>query len=424
MKKVQQIFGEPIDDEKFRPHYFKERLIPEELDFQRYKLLSKTDDEVRVIAENIRVHLLNLWNNGHGVFSRNENQEEIIREIKELISHEVDKYYSINNGKIYLAHGNYNVANQWFPEMSDVKVNNKSLIDQLRDPEVFYRNFYDIMIKDRHKHGEKSFDNNWISDNLIDSMRIVSGFQPVFNFPATLSKLIYLLYFNQEKYRDMEEVYVFDGSFGWAGRMTGLLAAFCTPLFDDVKVHYHGTDVNTNTTGRFEEIREFWNYYISSRIETDFDLYRSFVPAEDIFRDKFFSDMKGKYDFAFTSPPYYSNEQYSDDEEQSYKLYKTYPEWRDGFLKGMIKNTYDLLKPGAQFWLNIADVNTNKGKNNFYPLEADSVAIAKECGFEHVDTYYMTQHQFPGNDSAKNIVKLNTGKKKKFEPIFIFQKKD
>ncbi|MCX6152746.1 MAG: DNA methyltransferase [Candidatus Kapabacteria bacterium] len=306
--------------------------------------------------------------------------------------------------------------------MSDVKVNSKSLIDQLRNPDVFYTNFYDIMIKDRHKHGEKSLDSNWISDHFLDSLRIVSGNQPVFNFPATLSKLIYLLYFTRRRLEDTSEIYIFDPCGGWFGRQTGLMAAFCMPTFEEIKVHYHCTDVNTMTAGRPEMLHKFWDFYINSRIGTDFDLYRSFAPAERIFDDKFFQDMIGKYDFAFTSPPYFTNEKYSEDENQSYLLYKTYPEWRDGFLKGMIKNTYDLLKPGAQFWLNIADVNTNKGNQQYYPLQNDSVRLAKECGFEHIDTYYMTQHPFPGNESTKNIIKI-LEKEKKFEPIFLFQKR-
>jgi hypothetical protein len=357
---------------------------------------------------------------GHSIFGQNQSFDEIIAAIKLLVALSDAGFLVYHKGKKYLKHSNSNVSNQWFPEMYDTKINGRSCLDQIRNPDYFHPNFNDIFLKDRHKMGEKTQDRNWVSDTLLDSMRIVNGFQPAFNFPATLAKFIYRyafkLYMNNAK-----EFRVFDPCVGWSGRLAGILAAFCTLLFENVKVSYHGTDVNTQTAGRFEQLVGFWQHYINSNIENDFDMYRSFTPAENLLSDPFFSDKENFYDFSFSSPPYYAKEQYSEDATQSYKMYPSYPEWRDGFLYGLLNTTYKLLKPRAIFFLNIANINTNRGDKSFYPLESDAVTIAQKIGFKHIDTYYMLQHPFPGSYSTKNMVNIE-GSRHKFEPIFVFEK--
>ncbi len=420
MHRIIKLFGPESDPIWFLPIHGKDVLIPSELDIQRKDYLLLSEEGKYNHRELIRLNLLKLIHNGHSIFGQNQSLDEIIKLCKELYNLNDAGFLIYHDHQKYLTHTNHNVSNQWFPEMYDTKINGKSCLDQIRNHDEFHKNFYDIFDKDRHKAGERSNNTKCISDTIFDSMRIVNGYQPAFNFPASLAMFIYM-----ENYKSLSdkanEFRVLDPCMGWSGRMTGLLAAFCTPLLRNTKVLYHGTDVNTLTKGRFKKIVGFWNYYLNSDIDNNFDLHRSFTPAEQLMTDPFFIDKENFYDFAFTSPPYYTKEHYSEDDTQSYKMYLSYPAWRDGFLYGLIFNTFKLLKPGARFWLNIADINTNRGDRTFYPLESDSLKLAEKIGFKHIDTYYMTQHPFPGSKPKKNIVIIE-GKKHKIEPIFVFEK--
>ncbi len=419
--KIQELFPSSVTESVFAPIYQSVILVPAELDIMHAEFNKMSYSQQTEWIEKLRLYLLDLaQNHNHGVFISNKDTNEIVRDIHELINYDIYKDIHIHSGSKYLTHGHYNVSNQWFPEMMDTKINGKSLMDMLRIPKYFHQNLRDIFEIDRHKMGEKSQGKIRVTQFLLSSsLRIVNRFQPAFNFPSTLARLIYSLFIEEDF--DNEELWILDPCQGWSGRMTGLLAAFCNPLLENIKVRYYGTDVNQETAGRFEMIVKFWNHYINSRISKDFKLYRSFVPAEKMLTDPVFVNLTNKFDMAFTSPPYFNREVYSKDANQSANLYTTYDQWRDGFLKGMIQNTFNLLKPGGKFYLNIADVNTNKGDGSFYPLENDAVKLAKKTGFKVIDIYYMIQGIFPGNESTKNTVKINGGLRK-YEPIFVMEK--
>jgi hypothetical protein len=219
---------------------------------------------------------------------------------------------------------------------------------------------------------------------------------------------------------------------GWGGRLLGILSATTQGLFGDKKIHYHGTDVNTKTHERFVKIIQFWKEHVSDTNIQNFDFFKSTVPAEDLYeKEAFFNERAGLYDMTFTSPPYFNTEKYSDDDTQSYKRYPTYDEWSKGFLRNFIITTGTLLKPGGEFWINIADVkNLGKGKG-FLPLEEDTKKYAAEYGFEYKGCVKMLLTTLSGNGTTpksrnrvtgKNIVTVD-GIAIKHEPIFRFIKK-
>ncbi|GAB1370225.1 hypothetical protein MASR1M45_02850 [Candidatus Kapaibacterium sp.] len=403
----------------YKPVYEKVELIPADLNYSINQIRKFSSEDFDSFCETLRIHLLELYTSGHGVFYSNNSAAEIIDNFRELINIDVVKYISYQNGKKIIKRDSFNQANQWFPEMADVKVINKSMVDQLRDSKIFRQNIYDILIKDRHKRGEESNGMARISEFIIDSLRIVNKFQPVFNFPSTIAKFIYTTVISRDM--DKNEWYILDNSLGWAGRLVGLLSTASNPICNDKIIHYYGTDVNQATKGRFEDIINFWNENIDTGINDKFDFYRSFEPAETLLNDLIFQGMEGCFDFSFTSPAYFDREKYSDDENQSYKKFPTYDEWRDGFLRGLIENTYKLLKPNSEFWLNISDIATNRSRDEFYPLQDDAIRIAESVGFKHVDTLYLATHTFPGYRPKVNIIN-DGGKIKKYEPVFCFRK--
>ena len=121
------------------------------------------------------------------------------------------------------------------------------------------------------------------------------------------------------------------------------------------------------------------------------------LPVEDFEIDKPFADI------SFTSPPYFDAEKYSEDKEQSYVRYDTYPKWRDGFLVELCRKSKEAVYSGGYVVINIADVKK-------LPLEKDTNEILLSLDLEYVKTY-------------RYILSSISGKGVKYEPVFIYRKK-
>ena len=123
----------------------------------------------------------------------------------------------------------------------------------------------------------------------------------------------------------------------------------------------------------------------------------------------------------FTSPPYFDREQYSADEEQSFRAYPQYEDWRDNFLKPTLENCYHSLRDDRYILWNIADIKI--GKDKYYPLEQDSIDVLTNLGCEYKGKLKMLMTSMVGVDQSnvKNCVKVN-GRYLKYEPIFLFHK--
>jgi len=128
---------------------------------------------------------------------------------------------------------------------------------------------------------------------------------------------------------------------------------------------------------------------------------------------------KGKVDLLITSPPYFNQEQYSIDEEQSYNLFPTYESWINGYIKETFQIGYDLLKKGGVLLLNIADTKE-------LPLEIDTLSVLEDIGFEFEYEIGMKMKRYLGLDVQKiyNRYFDEDGEKYvKVEPIMKFIKK-
>jgi hypothetical protein len=83
----------------------------------------------------------------------------------------------------------------------------------------------------------------------------------------------------------------------------------------------------------------------------------------------------------FTSPPYYNTELYNGG-EQSWLTYKTYAEWREGFLSAVILKAKDRLLVGGHLALVVRDVIQGR---SMYPLESDCSMLAAKHGLKFVE---------------------------------------
>lgn len=213
--------------------------------------------------------------------------------------------------------------------------------------------------------------------NLFGRIKMLSGVQAVSNFRPSAAAALYE-HFGGGVIQDM--------SGGWGGRMLG---AYRAP-----NVHrYIATEPSSLTHAGLTKQVEFLTSHRLFK-QTQFEVHKL---GSEVFKPD-----KSSIDFAFTSPPYFNCERYSDEKTQSYVKFNTYDAWADGFLRKTFENVRYGLKPGKFMAINIANV---AGADQ---IESDTVRVAVESGFKHVDTMHlMLSAQRAGH---------------KLEPIFIFKR--
>lgn len=294
------------------------------------------------------------------------------------------------------------------------------------------------LLKDHHLNG---VDLNKVSDDSLFRIRVYginesakrvlpliyrhlelgAGIAPN-NFPSAIARLLYK--YATDKFVDQKEIVIYDPSMGFGGRLLGALS------LRDRSVHYIGTDPNTENwikelgISRYEYMARIFRSHV--RYGKEFKGTYICCGSEDVANNQEFKKYKGKVDFVFTSPPYFSAEIYSNEPTQSSIKFKDYDSWRDNFLRPTLKTAAEWLKKDRLLALNIADINVGSTQ---YPLEHDTVEILKQLGLQFKCKLKMVLAKSPsmrikretGQPSMKNFCIVN-GKWRKYEPIFVFHK--
>lgn len=154
-------------------------------------------------------------------------------------------------------------------------------------------------------------------------------------------KYIYNLYFSSiavfrpimamDVYCRVHAKRVLDFTMGWGGRLIGACALNLEA--------YYGIDLNKHLEGPYQKMREMMS--TTENVDTHIELY--FKDALDIDYSQF------DYDTVLTSPPYYDIEKY----RNSSNKYKNQSEWNDQFYGPLFKKTFESLKKGGNYCLNI-----------------------------------------------------------------------
>jgi hypothetical protein len=194
---------------------------------------------------------------------------------------------------------------------------------------------------------------------------------------------------------------VLDSSTGYGGRLVGFLASQCG--------RYIGIDPNTET------------HQANLRMASDFgrsdDVELHNLPAEDVDVEL----LRERVDFAFTSPPYFKTEIYSQEETQSCNRYPTSKAWRNHFLVPLMHLQFAALKPGCITCINISDVKVYDEK---VPLVAWTIKAAEMVGFEvlrdQFDFYPLGRHFGKGKGRGDGTDSDPKGGRK--EPVLVFRK--
>ena len=196
---------------------------------------------------------------------------------------------------------------------------------------------------------------------------------------------------------------IHDSSCGFGGRLFGALSSY-----NNYK--YIGTDPNTDIQDSLHKLGNLIES-VSGREEA----FKIFCIGSENFKLK---GIKEIADFSFTSPPYFDCEIYSDEKTQSYNKYdKGIIQWLEGFMRPTMANTYNILKPGSYYALNVADFN-RLGKTINYVDHC--IRIGEQVGFKYQYKINMSVTTRIGSGfSREEGLKRD---KEKSEGVYIFKK--
>lgn len=245
--------------------------------------------------------------------------------------------------------------------------------------------------------------NERIMKHIIHILRVGFSNIPI-NFSPLVSRYLY------EKYLPNNGGLVYDPCSGWGGRLMGSICS-------SKNIQYIGCDVNSNIFQHrsYERIGKFIEDEVGRKSKYKVHQISStrFNETDD------YKEHKGKVDLILTSPPYFNQEQYSTDKEQSYNLYPSYSEWVNGYIRETFQIGYDLLKPNGVLLLNIADTKE-------LPLELDTLGVLEDIGFEFQYEIGMKMQRYLGLDTEKIYNRYYDEDREKYvkvEPILKFIKR-
>lgn len=231
---------------------------------------------------------------------------------------------------------------------------------------------------------ENALKNGGIPAGFFGELTLALGTQQCSNFRPGFACLLYRKYCQ-------EGAVVLDTSTGFGGRLVGFIAANIR------NSKYIGVDPNTLTHKANLEMARVLGF--ADRVT----LHNS--PAEDL--DPHLLD--GQCDFAFTSPPYFSKEHYSEEETQSWKRYgDSVFHWLNGFMRPMLTLTFNALKPGCHAIINIEDVKIGgaDGIKRFpFFLVQHTIDYAKQVGFLHTGDEVFSMQPRVGANQELGVAK-------------------
>lgn len=186
------------------------------------------------------------------------------------------------------------------------------------------------------------------------------------------------------------------GNCGFGGRLLGALSS-------KKNFKYVGTDPNTETMYHLHQLADYIEQVTGRQ-----DSYELHCCGSEVFKGK-----PNSIDFAFSSPPYFDLEIYSDEPTQCYNKFPKLEDWLEGYVRQTIKNISYMLKPGRFYAVNIADFTV--GKDGKVAYVDEWIKISTEEGMPLYDTVYL------GVTARAGSAEQAAGELKK-ENILIFKK--
>ena len=346
-----------------------------------YDQLNYTKEDYDNDPENVTNNVFNVYRSVNLVPIIYYTESGIIKAIRDFAT---TKYNTIQSNVLGLGNNSGQTINRFlFPNMMSAEPKGRgsnSLKDRFFNDDKLRRA---IRICFEFRDG-----NNLVYPTAIRrALELVTG-ENVTNFKAQNAKAIVehlcpVLWGN-----------IYDYSAGYGGRLLGITSS-------NMRYNYIGIDPNTETIKYLDYLNNCIEEAVGIKGEIIQSVSEEYQPNE--------------IDLAFSSPPYFNLEKYSDEKTQCMVRYRTLNEWFSGYAEPTIKNIYKGLNKDGIFATNIADYKTYGQKE---PVEVVQTWIsnAERIGFKHVKTIKMMLNTRPGVGNNK------TEGREKFEGVYVFQK--
>ena len=188
---------------------------------------------------------------------------------------------------------------------------------------------------------------------------------------------------------------VLDFSSGYGGRMLGAMTS-------NLRYNYTGIDPNTRT---FQGLEALGELLTEQNLGSGYSM--NCMPSEE------FDPEPGFYDAAFSSPPYFNLETYTDEPTQCMNRYTTLSAWFDGYVAPTLQMVHKALASDGIYAVNIADYKN--GKEQFAIVDRWR-ELSEQVGFKYQEQLDMILNVRPGVGNNK------LEKAYKSEGIYIFKK--
>jgi len=304
---------------------------------------------------------------------------------REQIKNLRGKSPKVKDGKIPVGNtAGLGLSRFWFPNMQEATTAGSktvSLSSRFNDDRKLRR-----AIRLCYKHrdeGEKTV----LPVNIRRALELVSGgtiqnFKPL-NATAVWEYICPTMWGN-----------VLDFSSGYGGRMLGAMTS-------SLRYHYTGIDPNTKTYNGLVALGNL----INDVIGTEYEMHH--CGSED------FNTVPEFFDAAFSSPPYFNLEIYSDEPTQCMNRYSDRELWFEKYVEPTLNMLRKGLVSNGIYAVNIADYKVGKTQTKIVDTW---IELSEKCGFKHVETINMMLNVRPGvgNNKQENGYKS--------EGIYIFKK--
>jgi hypothetical protein len=217
--------------------------------------------------------------------------------------------FNLKNNNIKSSTLGMDLCETFFPNIYEAKrKGNKSPLELWEDPLFRQR-----LALNRLNHASRLTDSS-----LRTGIKLLT--KTVTNFKPVIAKFLYQKYAPNGR--------IFDYSCGFGSRMLAAMS---------LDMEYYGCEPNLKTFANLFKLGDFLKEYTKGSY-----FIKSTGSEETIFKQDYF-------DFAFSSPPFFDYEIYSQDPGQSIKKYPIYEEWLIKFWKKTIENCKASLIPGGYF---------------------------------------------------------------------------
>jgi hypothetical protein len=186
---------------------------------------------------------------------------------------------------------------------------------------------------------------------------------------------------------------IYDYSAGYGGRLLGIASS-------NMLFNYRAVDPNTETVKYLQYLNSIIEQATGRSHEIICSTSEDYTP-QDI-------------DCAFSSPPYFNLEKYSDEDTQCMVRYGTMDDWFDGYVAPTMRNIYNGLNADGVFATNIADYKSYGNKS--FAVVDRWIQTAEKIGFRHSETVKMMLNTRPGVGNDK------TAGREKWEGVYVFTK--